>query len=503
MRETTGEKIRKRRRILLIAANPADTSGLQLAKEFRKIKKIIKNAKESDLFDIEQTEATQFADLRCALLDYKPHIVHFSGHGVEDGILLENEQGSTQTISTQVLTELIKLSNENNTIECVILNACDSQASAEAISEHVKYAIGMNAPVGDQAAISFAIGFYDTIVKNFGYKKAYQFGKNEFNSATDQNQRGCNFPQSDEETKKTQIVSPKLFEKPQKQHPLNHSSRPTEEQTNKTPWFYHTIDHDQLQTIDLFKHDDKLVFGHFIAKGSEAPESFVKHCYIKMLGGSCDAEDDIEQSYHFIILDGVAKNSFENGLFKKSQMESLQPLQNQHQVSHQVKSKAQQKQAAIRHWLVDERTIVVLYIPLTNEQQHHINPIVQGAIDTLTALNLGNLKVLTLFRGNTALPKKRWRFFAKKQILPTCCLEMKPLAPHLTEDDIYDWIPHLKALGIDSQLCEYMKKKLMKIVREELVNYEEMLSHLREIKYSRVPSNTHDTHDTQNTPHYP
>ena len=213
-----------------------------------------------------------------------------------------------------------------------------------------------------------------------------------------------------------------------------------------------------------------------------------------MQGGSRDEGDDIEQSYHHIKLDGIARNSFENGLFKKSQPESMPFLQNQHHIKNQTNNKAQQKQAMIRHWLVDERKIVVLYIPLTKEQQHSINPIIQGAIDTLTALNLGHLKVLTLFRGNTTLPKKRWRFFAKKQKLPACCLEMKPLKPRLTENDIYDWVPQLKELGIDTQQCDYIKEKLIQKVREKPVNYEEILNHLRDIQYPRIP---------QNTPQYP
>jgi hypothetical protein len=46
-------------------------------------------------------------------------------------------------------------------VECVLLNACHSAKPATAISEHINYAIGMNQPIGDKAAIAFAIGFYD------------------------------------------------------------------------------------------------------------------------------------------------------------------------------------------------------------------------------------------------------------------------------------------------------------------------------------------------------
>ena len=35
--------------------------------------------------------------------------------------------------------------------------------SADAISQHINYAIGMNREIGDKAAIAFAQGFYDSL----------------------------------------------------------------------------------------------------------------------------------------------------------------------------------------------------------------------------------------------------------------------------------------------------------------------------------------------------
>jgi SOS-response transcriptional repressor LexA len=73
-------KFSKKKRILLVAANPANTDLLQLAKEFREIEESIERTKKSELFDIKQVGATRIRDLRRTLNSYKPHIVHFSGH---------------------------------------------------------------------------------------------------------------------------------------------------------------------------------------------------------------------------------------------------------------------------------------------------------------------------------------------------------------------------------------------------------------------------------------
>lgn len=448
------EKFSNKKRILLVAANPANTDSLQLPKEFRKIEECIERTKKSEFFDIKQIGATRIRDLRRTLNSYKPHIVHFSGHGVSSGILLEDESGHAQNTPAKTLADLINLTNKN--IECVILNACYSQNSAEAISEHVPYSIGMNAPVGDLAAIEFAIGFYDGIANGDGYKKAYQFGENAFSQAENQT------PRSFETSQKIQITSPKLFKKRNKKPCQN------EEQTNQTPWFHHTIDHQQLRAIDLFNKQDNLIFGHFIAKGSDAPESFVKHCYIEMLGGRCSLEDNIEQNIHHIKLDGIDKNSFENSVFKQLTMDALQPWQAQH--------KTQQKLQTIRHWLVDQRKVVVLYIPLSNQQQKKNNAIIQGTIDTLSALNLGKVRVLTLFRCS-APPKKRWLFFSSKPASP--CEEMGILR-QLTEDDIYDWLDELKAR---SPQKNHPEEKLIEMMNQKSFNYRDALNHLRDIHY--------------------
>lgn len=48
-------------------------------------------------------------------------------------------------------------------MECVVLNACYSEAQAEAIAKHIPHVIGMNKAIGDNAAIEFAVAFYDAL----------------------------------------------------------------------------------------------------------------------------------------------------------------------------------------------------------------------------------------------------------------------------------------------------------------------------------------------------
>jgi hypothetical protein len=74
------------------------------------------------------------------------------------------------------LADLFGLCREH--VECVILNACRSEAQAEAIGEHIPYVIGMNSGINDRAAIEFAVGFYDALGAGRQIEEAFQFAKN-------------------------------------------------------------------------------------------------------------------------------------------------------------------------------------------------------------------------------------------------------------------------------------------------------------------------------------
>ncbi len=163
--------------ILILAANPTNTSRLRLDEEVREITAALKRAKNRSGFEIVTGWATRVEDLRRALLEYQPTIVHFSGHGDgSNGLALENNFGQVQLVGTEPLARLFGLFQD--TIECVLLNACYSQIQAEAIHQHIDYVVGMNQAIGDVAAIKFATGFYDALGAGQTIKFAYELGCN-------------------------------------------------------------------------------------------------------------------------------------------------------------------------------------------------------------------------------------------------------------------------------------------------------------------------------------
>ena len=163
--------------ILILAANPRNTSRLRLDQEVREIDNGLQRARRRDEFVLKQVWAVRRSDFRRAMLDLKPNIVHFCGHGSgEEGIAFEDENGLAKFMSVEALSGFFELFAD--TVECVVLNACYSEVQAEAIAEHIPYVIGMNKAIGDTAAIEFSVAFYDALGAGESIEFAYKLACN-------------------------------------------------------------------------------------------------------------------------------------------------------------------------------------------------------------------------------------------------------------------------------------------------------------------------------------
>lgn len=164
-------------KILILAAIP---HGLRLDKEIREVEECIRRAVRRDMFDVDIRTAVRPQDIRRAIAEEKPQIVHFCGHGLEDGsLLLEDDGGQNKAVPPEGLASLFELHADY--VNCVLLNACHSVKSAEAISTYINYTIGMNKQIQDKSAIQFAQGFYDglgyaTLKMQDVFQRAFQEG---------------------------------------------------------------------------------------------------------------------------------------------------------------------------------------------------------------------------------------------------------------------------------------------------------------------------------------
>jgi len=160
-------------RILLVAANPADSNPLKLDSEIREIEQAILKYSKHASVKIRKFQGLRITDLQHELLTYKPTHVHFSGHGNANGIALVDEHDNTRLVRIESLTELFRLLAQQ--IKCVFLNSCCSAGQSRLISKYIRYVVCMAGEVPDDMAIRFAVDFYAGIGAGRGEKFAFHW----------------------------------------------------------------------------------------------------------------------------------------------------------------------------------------------------------------------------------------------------------------------------------------------------------------------------------------
>src|SRR6266849_427946 len=146
--------------VLLVFANPLSTSRLRLDTEAREIQQSIERSKYRDNIKLVTRHATTIKDLRRALLEKTFQVIHISGHGRRNGLILVNDRGGQYVVDPPTFVELFQ---RYPAIECVLLNACYSTLQGRLLSSAIPFTIAMDTPITDDVAIAFSSGFYDAL----------------------------------------------------------------------------------------------------------------------------------------------------------------------------------------------------------------------------------------------------------------------------------------------------------------------------------------------------
>ncbi len=174
----TSSKPPEKCKILFIAANPIARHQLRLDDEIREIEKKIRAAEYRDTLELVSRWAVRASDLQQALLEHRPHIVHFSGHGSPSAeIILKDRDGRGKPVSQEALVNLFTILSDR--IRLVVFNSCYSKPQAEAIVGTIDCAVGMKDVVLDDTAIAFAAALYRAIGFGKSIRTAFDLGKGE------------------------------------------------------------------------------------------------------------------------------------------------------------------------------------------------------------------------------------------------------------------------------------------------------------------------------------
>lgn len=161
--------------ILFLAADPSGTDRRALDPEARSIRAELKGSGYRDRFAFETRWAAEPLDLLRELRELRPTVVHFSGRGGQDGLVFQTAAGGVQVVPPAAIAEAFGAAGAS--VELVVLSACFSASSAEALLAHVVCVVGMAGSIHGDAARSFAIGFYGALGEQESIETAYLHGK--------------------------------------------------------------------------------------------------------------------------------------------------------------------------------------------------------------------------------------------------------------------------------------------------------------------------------------
>src|SRR5207237_8731596 len=165
-----------RLRILAICSRPLiDATGqpitlLDVAEERRRIETGLKRA--GDVARVHFLREATTGEVKSALRD-EWDVVHFTGHGTDDGrLLLEDGYGGAQFLTAQEAARL--LAGQRSPL--VVLSACYSETVGRELHEAgvpAVVAVDARVPIADLAAIIFAEHFYGALA--FGWDVQHAF----------------------------------------------------------------------------------------------------------------------------------------------------------------------------------------------------------------------------------------------------------------------------------------------------------------------------------------
>ena len=148
--------------ILLASASPDHAERLRVDIEFRSIAERLARSRHRDRLRLIQLPAARLDDLRTALLEHEPQVLHLSCHGNPDGtLLLEPGPDGSDLLPKASLLRLLRALADK--LRLVVINACHSAAIAHDIPPTIGLSIGMESGIPDPVATAFSVALYEAL----------------------------------------------------------------------------------------------------------------------------------------------------------------------------------------------------------------------------------------------------------------------------------------------------------------------------------------------------
>jgi hypothetical protein len=169
-------------RLLITGASPADQVELGVVKELDGIEAALAEAKRRGRAEITRLDKLTPDELNRMLIEVKPQIFHFSGHGLWDErmgvgqLLLDNGRGKSAELTAATLAMLLR----SRGVALVVLNACETALGGDTwgglaqslVLAGVPAVVAMQMAISDAAAATFAGTLYAALANNYTLEQA-------------------------------------------------------------------------------------------------------------------------------------------------------------------------------------------------------------------------------------------------------------------------------------------------------------------------------------------
>lgn len=161
--------------LFLAGTTEGGTQRLRLDREFHDIEAQLRASEHRDRVKVAIVHAVQISDILTAFNRHDPDVVHFSGHGDTDMLLLDGADGRPHELQDEHLGLLLGAARKP--IRLLVLNACFSAEQAAMATDYVEAAIGMDLSIADESAKTFAAQFYCSLAEGNSLGSAFHQAK--------------------------------------------------------------------------------------------------------------------------------------------------------------------------------------------------------------------------------------------------------------------------------------------------------------------------------------
>lgn len=121
---------------------------------------------------VEVETACTWRAFRRQLATHKPELLHLGFHGKAGDLFFMDDDGQADRVEAARIIEEI---GTVPSVKWVLLGACESASTAEALKGVVQAAIGMDGSPSDDAVYAYADGFYEALSMEKGFSEAHAF----------------------------------------------------------------------------------------------------------------------------------------------------------------------------------------------------------------------------------------------------------------------------------------------------------------------------------------